>query len=446
MINMNVTDNYFDYVKKHSEYKVVVYGAGNMTRKNYKFMGHIDFFCDQNAKNIGKIGNISCLMPEELKKFNDRIIILICIKNKKVVFEVCSMMEKQHINAEIFSFFQNPAFSQFDDSEYIYEVNPKNKLKINIVYNDDGWILGKFAQKLQEELNKLGYEVSITEEEDKLADINHYIYYGDLTEFFDKPNAVRTVMITHIDSVVKKDLIRYQTQNGVVGICMSSDTANKLTMWGIPGNQLCYVNPAQDGEITPRKIVLGVTNRCYHQNDFRKRDDIIIEISRKIDPCYFKWKIMGSGWDKIVEKIKEMGFEVDYYEEFDKEIYKKLMPSLDYWLYYGFDEGAMGFLDALAAGVKTIATPQGYHLDAKGGLTHPCSTIEDFIRVLKRIQAEKKEIADTVKDWTWQNYARKHLEIWHYLTHTKPLKDLYAHQSEYTDGIFSLLMSNTSAR
>ena len=129
-----------------------------------------------------------------------------------------------------------------------------------------------------------------------------------------------------------------------------------------------------------------------------------------------------------------------------KEIYKKLMPSLDYWLYYGFDEGAMGFLDALAAGVKTIATPQGYHLDAKGGLTHPCSTIEDFIRVLKRIQEEKKEIADTVKDWTWQNYARKHLEIWHYLTHTKPLKDLYAHQSEYTDGIFSLLMSNTSAR
>ena len=137
-----------------------------------------------------------------------------------------------------------------------------------------------------------------------------------------------------------------------------------------------------------------------------------------------------------------MGFEVNYYANFDKEIYQELIPSLDYWIFTGFDEGGMGYLDALAAGVKTIVTPQGFHLDTKYGLTYPCSTIKDFIETLQEIQTEKKKIINAVKDWTWENYARKHLEIWQYLTRTKPLQELYAHQSEYMDGIFSMLICN----
>ena len=159
-----------------------------------------------------------------------------------------------------------------------------------------------------------------------------------------------------------------------------------------------------------------------------------------MDPAFFKLKIMGSGWDIIVRQLRKLDFEVEYYNAFDKDIYRDLMTSLDYWIYYGFDEGAMGYLDALAAGVKTIATPQGYHLDTKCGLTFPCRTIQDFIDTLKKIQEEKREIANAVKDWTWDNYAKKHLEIWQYLTRTKTMDELYRHQSEYIDGIFSLLI------
>lgn len=49
-----------------------------------------------------------------------------------------------------------------------------------------------------------------------------------------------------------------------------------------------------------------------------------------------------------------MGFQVDYYSEFIYEEYLKLMPSLDYYLFWGFDEGSMGYLDALRAGVKRL--------------------------------------------------------------------------------------------
>lgn len=199
------------------------------------------------------------------------MIILICIKDKKVVHEVYDALAKLHIDAEVFSFFQNPAFSQFDDSDYKYYVNPKDKLKINIIYKNDGWILGNSRKNCKKKLMKLGQKVNITEEEDSSSDINHYVFYGDLTHFLDRTDLVRTVMVTHIDSLMKKDLIKYQTQNGAVGICMSSDTTNKLVAWGIPRDKICYINPAQDGEIKPRKIVLGITNRCYHRNDFRKK-------------------------------------------------------------------------------------------------------------------------------------------------------------------------------
>ena len=442
MLEMNVKDNYFEYVKNHPDNTIVVYGAGKVTQDNYKILGHIDYICDQRAKQIIDIENISCILPEELTTINGRIIILICIKERAVVDEVCAKIDELKIDAEVFYFFENSAFPFFDSSVYNYICTPKDKLKICIVCIEEGWIFEKFANNLRDELTKMGHEAYIANQEDLTADINHIIPFYHLGQNFPLSNTIRTTMITHVDCLLKLDLIKWQLQNGTIGICMSSDTMNKLVSWGVPRDKICYVNPAHDEEIKPSKIVIGITNRCYHKHDFRKRDDLILKVCEHLNAEYFKLKIMGAGWNDIVKQIRDLGFEVEYYEEFDRAIYKELMPSLDYWLYYGFDEGAMGYLDALAAGVKTIATPQGYHLDTTYKVTYPCSTIDDFIKVLQQIQNEKREITDSIKDWTWDNYAKKHLEIWHYLTRTKSLKELFAHQNEYMDGFFSMLISN----
>lgn len=446
MAEYNITDDYFEFVEKHPDHKIVVYGAGDEARKNYKFFGHVDYFCDQRAESMEAINNIPCLLPKELPNIQEKMIILICIRNKNIVRDVCKALDGLKLDAEIFYFFHNTSFAEFDSSLYKRKINLKDKLRIRIICMDESWILGKFARKLEEELSHIGQDVDIADEEDPSADVNHYVFYGDLKRVCRNQQTVRTSMVTHVDCSMKKDMIKFQTQNDVTCICMSSETLNKLSSWGIAGDRLCYVNPAHDGDIKPRKIVLGITNRCYHGMDFRKRDDLIVEVCKQIDPKLFELKIMGAGWDEIVLQIEKLGFTVDYYAEFDREIYKKLMSGFDYWIYYGFDEGAMGYLDALAAGVKTICTPQGYHLDTKSGLTHPCSTIEDFVKVLKQIQEEKREIIDAVKDWTWSNFAKKHLEIWQYLAGAKPLKELLSHQSEYMDGIFSMLLSDISEK
>lgn len=441
MVRINLTDDYFEYIKNNSVIKII-YGAGNIAKNNYSTFGDIDYFCDKNADSIIAIDNIKCILPKELEKMNDHLSILVCVSKEQVFDEICHELGTLNIDAEVFNLFHNPSFQWFQGNRPVYHEVPKDRLKIRIVYSEDGWIFGKFASKLEEELLKLGQAVSISNTPDLEADVNHFISYGYLQQFLQNYKGVYTTMVTHIDTAIKKELISFQAQHNALGICMSKDTMDKLTAWGVKREKLCFINPAQDGIIKPQKTVLGITNRCYAGEDLRKNDRMLLQICEQLDPAFFEIKIMGSGWQSIVSELLEMGFDVTYYSDFDRETYIKLIPGLDYWLYFGFDEGAMGYLDAMAAGVKTIVTPQGYHLDTRVKPTYLCSTVFDFTKVLKEIQEEKKEIVNSVADWTWDNYAKKHLEIWQYLTKSRPLKEIYKHQSEYMDGIFSMLLEN----
>lgn len=442
MVHFNKEDDYFDYVKEHPNCKIIVYGAGYAARRNLYYMGHIDYFCDQRAKEIGIINGIVCLQPEELLNITGEMVILICINNKDVVEDLNLYLCKLPISAEVFYFFDNSSFSCFDTLPYAYRFTSKEKLRIHIVSENDGWILTKFAIKLQEELSKLGQEVDISTQEDPIADVNHYIHFERLKKVYNRFISVRTTMITHVDSVLLRDMVQYQADNNVVGICMSSDTLEKLSSWGISRDKLCYVNPAQDGDILPRKIVIGITSQRCTDSRLEKSDTWLLQICRQLDSRFFRLKIMGEGWNDIIDQLKEMGFEVIYYSGFDREVYRKLIPSLDYWISYGNNGDDMGYVDALAAGIRTIVSSGGFYAEIQNMLTVMCDSIQDFINILQQIQEDKREISDAVKNWTWENYARKHLEIWQYLTKTKSLRELYAHQSEYRDGIFSLLVSD----
>lgn len=442
MVHFNKEDDYLDYVKGHPNCKIIVYGAGYAARRNLYYMGHIDYFCDQRAKEIGKINDILCLQPEELLNITGELIILICITNEDVVEEINLLLCKLPISAEVFYFFENSSFSCFDTLPYSYRPTSKEKLRIRIVSENDGWILTKFAIKLQEELSKLGQEVDVSTQEDPTADVNHYIHFERLKKIYNRFISVRTTMITHVDSLLLRDMVHYQANNNVIGICMSSDTLEKLSMWGIQRDRLCYVNPAQDGDILPRKIVIGITSQCVVDSKSGKGGSWLVQICRKLDFQFFRLEIMGQGWNDIINQLKRLGFEVTYYPKFDRKVYRKIIPSLDYWISYEINGYDMGYVDALSAGIKTIVSAGGFYSELQNSLTVLCDNIQDFINVLQKIQEDKKEIIDAVKNWTWESYARKHLEIWQYLTKSKPLRELYAHQSEYMDGIFSLLVSD----
>lgn len=310
-------------------------------------------------------------------------------------------------------------------------------MRVRIICYDDvnDWILRKFAIKMQEDLTKLNIFADIDIKPDINADINHHIIYNQykVDQYAAgqyNVDSINTLMITHVDNLEKLNLLKQNLSAASLGICMSKETMYWLAQMGIDKNKLCYINPAHDGLVNVKKYVIGIT--CRVQSDGRKREWLIDALANEIDPRYFMFKIMGDSWDPQVKNLLEKGFEVEYIDHFVKDLYYPLISSLDFYLYTGLDEGQMGFVDAAAAGVKTIVTPQGYHLDAENGITYSFTSYEELREIFLSIQIERTQLVDSVATWNWEDYTKKHVELWTYLLSNK------VSNSQYKDGLNSL--------
>ncbi|MDE6603095.1 MAG: hypothetical protein K2K90_13240 [Lachnospiraceae bacterium] len=431
---MKLEENFFD-VLKNKDRLLVLYGIGQVAQKLYPYLPPVSYAVDQKADGEITFHNLSVKQPEELKKINKPLAILICVQDVEVSLEIKNKIQQMDLDALVFEYCNNSGFNVFYPVNYVS--TSKEIRNVRLVCQDSGWILSKFAGRMKEQLQMRGIRAEISDVVDPEADINHHIafhLYEPVKDYAD------TLMITHVDSLNKLNLLKHQLQVARMGICMSRESMNNLVSWGIPREKLCYINPAQDGVIKPKKFVLGITHRSHEAFDRRKRINALLDICSALDPAYFCFKIMGFGWDHVVKSMQDKGFEVEYYPEFDYDIYTNLIPSLDYYLFWGFDEGSMGYLDALAAGVETIVTPQGYHLDIKNGITYPCRIVDDFIEILLEIQNKRKRRVESVKKWTWSNYVDKHLEVWKYILGCD--KGIYDNKHLYEDSIFSVLGIN----
>lgn len=430
---MSYEDNFFDLYKTF-QYQTVIYGAGVYAKRALLYLNMVTLICDRKANEINEINGISVVTPAMLETIKEKFFIVLCIKSSQIRKEIKNELKKLSIDAWIFDYFDNIAFDIYREKELINR--EKRKLSyICLICEDEGWILRKFALKMKEELNKQGYKCSVQNVADPLADINHHVIYASCNPII---SYNETFMITHIDSFNKLEFIKHQVKKVLMAICMSRETMEKLVSYGVPREKVCYINPAQDGVIKPKKYILGIMHRTY--NDHRRNQDVLIDICKDLDADYFAFKIMGAGWDNIVDTLRTMRFEVEYYNEFNYNIYTELMSLLDYYLFWGYDEGSMGYLDALRAGVDTIVTPQGFHLDVKDGITYACRTVSDFKEVLLMLQDKRKKIVQSVENWTWKNYVDKHLEVWNYLLGNED--GIYKNQHMYEDGIFSVLKLN----
>lgn len=419
--------------------KIIAYGAGKGLKDNFAQIPHIDIVCDARAEEIKEINDIPVINPEQLFKMKERIYIIICIRNEETYSDICSNIQKHELDAIVFHLFNNISFgyTYWATAKSYHAVFTPAKLRVNIVCQEESWIFKKFADRMFDNLIKQGAEMFVSPYVRADVDINHHIPYASY-----EPCRNDTLMITHVDNMKKVLLLKKQLQIAGMGICMSRETMEQLASYGIPRNKLCYINPAQDGKIKPHKYVIGITNRCYDGLDLRKRATAILDVIEGVNPDYFRFIIMGAGWDKIVSEMEKKGFEIEYYPEFIYDKYNMLMQQMDYFLYMGFDEGAMGYLDALAAGIGTIVTPQGYHLDVDCQIDYPCRTIKQFREAFLDLQSKREKKISSIREWTWENYSFKHLEIWNYLLKRVDLKELYCNQLFYEDGIYSTVLED----
>jgi len=278
-------------------------------------------------------------------------------------------------------------------------------MKVHLVnyeqaFNDG--ILSKFARRMYDELEKIkGIEVSIGNVPDPSADVNHHINYLP----YKHSKTINTLMVTHIWDGYKLDSLKESLgdhdQSADMGICMSSELPRQLIKKGIDKKKLTYVLPAHDAK--PRRFqVVAILTNVYP--DGCKREEMFTELVKTLDLNQWAFRIMGTGWHDILVPLVAKGLQVDYFAEFDPENHQRILESSDYCLYFGKDEGSMAILDATNAGLKTISTPQGFHLDI--GLDYEFDTQEELNEIFRKLSENR------VGDWTWKKYAKEHVKIW----------------------------------
>lgn len=300
-------------------------------------------------------------------------------------------------------------------------------MKINLLLNpaNRSWIIQKIAENLAQDLELLGVQTCITDLVDDQADLVHHMSWAFANVKTSQPS---TMFITHMDDLYKLNQVRATLASDVrVGICMSSDTVRQLQAHGCDAGSLYYISPAHDGLIQPRRIAIGITSRVYP--DGRKREALLREVAGRMDLSAFVFRIFGLGWEPTVTALRTAGAQVEYFGETDdfRKDYDTLqaaIPLFDYYLYLGMDEGSLGTLDALAAGVPTIVTPQGFHLDLPGGISHPVVSGADLQQVLASITAGRQARINAVSALTWATYAQRHQLLWHSMLQGQPLPAL----------------------
>lgn len=307
-------------------------------------------------------------------------------------------------------------------------MNGLSRVNMVVSRGDSAWILGKMARRLQEELPALGISATISDQPSTDADINHWILYSEPWSFhFRDPGfysgmwkpALRnsTMLITHIDDSIKAQIVKETIERHVVevGVCLSRMTRDEMERCGVPRGRLCSITPGQDGAVEPRRIVVGITSRVYP--DGRKREHLLGRLAESISLDSFRFEIFGAGWEGICSKLRAAGAEVEYDPGSDDATrdYQALLaaiPDFDYYLYTGVDEGSMGFMDAMAAGVRTIAPPVGFTIDIPGALTHPFVSYDELEAIFRRITAPREESCRLAREYDWRSYARRHATLW----------------------------------
>lgn len=108
------------------------------------------------------------------------------------------------------------------------------------------------------------------------------------------------------------------------------------------------------------KLKLGIFSNYY--DDGRTNEHWLISTLENNSQYneLLEFLVYGTGWNGKLERLMSAGFCVTINDNrFNNYEYDKLMDEIDYFVYLGYDEGSMAFLDASSKDKKTIAIPQG---------------------------------------------------------------------------------------
>ena len=270
------------------------------------------------------------------------------------------------------------------------------------------WIIEVIAKRIAAGLNRIGVPAEYVTSLPFDHSIVYYMNYAQCRATI--PGSKLFTYITHIDEDWKLNLVRAQAEAGIVGVCMSEDTARRLRELTKSSNFIGLAPPAVRYKPFPPLRLLFA---CRLYEDGRKNISTFERVIDLLAGAGIELYIIGSGWENFIEFVRSKVQKVVYSPDFSEATYFDYIRQTELLVYCGFDEGAIAVIDYLAAGKQVLATAQGYHLDFCGSdKLHLFSGSESlFDQTQNILQARQRELLIYNRLTDWDAYCRKHIEI-----------------------------------
>lgn len=268
---------------------------------------------------------------------------------------------------------------------------------VHIKLSDKGWILEKIATELANNLPYISYDLNANYN----AHIQYYITYGCRKE---KISKTEIAWFTHREDVESaKNKFNYEAKNVDFCICHSLATESLIKKLNV--NNVITISPGVDINFFKPKLKIGVIGRTYHTG--RKGENLVAQL---MDIPEIEWHFTGEGWPGESEFILPEKMP-DFYRSLDYV----LVPSL-------IEGGPMCVVEAIACGCEVIAPPIGWvpqfpHIEYNTG------DVNSLRKVLSDLIQKKYKLRKSVETYTWDNFAKKHHQLFIQLLKYNPLEN-----------------------
>jgi hypothetical protein len=280
---------------------------------------------------------------------------------------------------------------------------------------NSAWVLGKIASRLVQELPKFNLQASIVNNTVGRYDFIVWMFFAHYQSSKNAYSANNFVIVTHIDDYRKLQKLKQIIEDGVVVIFLSADTHQKVcNSLGIKLPK--YIIRLGTDLATGEKQRMKVTMCSNIYPDGRKNENWILDIAKRYGPDEIEICLVGRGWDTIILELETHGFNTDFNSIIsgapDSYIRtKSAIEWCDLYIYTGWDEGAMGSIDAFVLKKRLLVSNQGYHRSFQLSNDEVFDSYGEFLSKFDTLKSRFNGEYGSISNWTWQNTASDLNEI-----------------------------------
>ncbi|MCX5850081.1 MAG: glycosyltransferase [Deltaproteobacteria bacterium] len=271
-------------------------------------------------------------------------------------------------------------------------------MKIHLVQTT-GWILETISSELIK-LKAADIKLTRSRTTNFMADINYYInwkHWKSIDSNLRKSN-FDIVYFTHLE---KDDSLEILNAADLI-IAQSNHGLKDLLDKKIPDHKIKVISgmgPRKNLKF--KKIKLGISGRPYDYTN-RKRQDLLVKLSKDLSNSIFQFVFSNNYWDAIVKDMQRNNADCIV-------VSNKFWETIDYWLSVSEIEGGpMDVINAFYAGIPVISRSIGYFDDIKTKEDYVFNEYADLLYQLKQIEKNKINKLSKISGFTWNDFRDWH--------------------------------------